>query len=96
MQEKNSLNAVRFSLSKGLLKISANASGVGEEEEEMTVNYQGPDFEIAFNPQFLVDSLKNNDSPEVRFEFSTALNPGLIKPSDSDRYLCVIMPMRLQ
>ena len=88
--------SVRFSLSKGKLKVSANAHGLGEEEEELEVDYKGPDFEIAFNPQFLLDSLKNNDAPEVRFEFSTALNPGLIKPSDSDRYLCVIMPMRLQ
>ncbi|OGR82238.1 MAG: DNA polymerase III subunit beta [Elusimicrobia bacterium RIFCSPLOWO2_01_FULL_54_10] len=88
--------SVKFSLSKGALKVSANAHGLGEEEEELEVNYKGPDFEIAFNPQFLLDSLKNNDAPEVRFEFSTALNPGLIKPSDSDRYLCVIMPMRLQ
>ncbi len=88
--------SVRFSLTKGLLKISANASGVGEEEEELVVDYAGPDFEIAFNPQFLMDSLRNNDAPEVSFEFSTALNPGLIKPSNSNNYLCVIMPMRLQ
>lgn len=88
--------SVRFSLTQGKLKVSANAHGLGEEEEELDVDYKGPDFEIAFNPQFLLDSLKNNDAPEVRFEFSTALNPGLIKPSDSDRYICVIMPMRLQ
>ena len=81
---------------KGVLKISANSQGLGEEEEELEVDYSGPDFEIAFNPAFLLDVLKNNDSPEVRFEFTSALNPGLVKPLDNDRYLCVIMPMRLQ
>ena len=88
--------SVRFSLSKGLLKISANSQGIGEEEEDLEVGYQGPDFETAFNPAFLLDCLKNSDSAEVRFEFSSPLNPGLIRPSDNARYLCVVMPMRLQ
>jgi DNA polymerase-3 subunit beta len=88
--------SVKFSLGKGLMKISANAQGVGEEEEEIEITYAGSPFEIAFNPAFLLDALKNNDSPEIRFEFSSALNPGLVKPVDNDRYLCVIMPMRLQ
>ena len=88
--------SVKFSLAKKVLKISANAQGVGEEEEELEVNYDGPNFEIAFNPAFLLDVLKNNDQPEVLFEFSTALNPGVIKPSTNNHYTCVIMPMRLQ
>lgn len=88
--------SVRFSFTKNLLRISANAQGLGEEEEDLEIDYPGKEFEIAFNPAFLLDILKNNDSAEVQFEFSTALNPGLIKPADNDRYLCVIMPMRLQ
>src|SRR3990167_2061239 len=88
--------SVRFSFTKNLLRISANAQGLGEEEEDLEIDYPSKQFEIAFNPAFLLDILKNNDSAEVQFEFSTALNPGLIKPADNDRYLCVIMPMRLQ
>lgn len=88
--------SIRFSLKGGLLKISANSNVVGEEEEELDVNYNGQDFEIAFNPNFLLDVLKNNNSPEICFEFSSPLNPGVIRPSDNDRYQCVIMPMRLQ
>lgn len=88
--------SVRFSLGKKFLKISANTQGIGEEEEEIEVDYDGPNFEIAFNPAFLLDVLKNNDHNQIRFEFSTALNPGVVKPSDNDRYICVIMPMRLQ
>lgn len=88
--------SVRFSLKKGILKISANAQNVGEEEEELEIAYQGSDFDIAFNPVFLLDVLKNSDSPEINFEFTSSLNPGLIRPCTSDSYLCVIMPMRLQ
>ena len=88
--------SVRFSLAKKNLRISANAQSVGEEEEELEVDYDGPNFEIAFNPTFLLDVLKNSDSTEILFEFSSSLNPGLIKPGGNGSYLCVIMPMRLQ
>ncbi len=88
--------SVRFSLSNNALRISANSQGLGEEEEEIEVPYAGKDFEIAFNPVFLLDVLKNSDSSEIRFEFSSSLNPGLIRPTADDSYICVIMPMRLQ
>lgn len=88
--------SIRISLDKNSLKISANAQGVGEEEEELEVAHTGAAFEIAFNPSFLLDILKNCDSPEIHFEFSTALNPGVVKPAGNNQYVCVIMPMRLQ
>lgn len=88
--------SVRFSLSKNRLRISANSQALGEEEEELDASYEGADFEIAFNPAFMLDVLKNIDAPEVQFEFSSALNPGLIRPAGDDKYQCVIMPMRLQ
>ncbi len=88
--------SVRFALTEGLLKISANAQNVGEEEEELEVPYKGVNFEIAFNPHFLLDVLKNSDSSSVLLEFTNSLNPTTIKPAGSENYLCVIMPMRLQ
>ena len=87
--------SIRFNFSKGMLKISANSQGLGDAEEELEIAYNDKDFEIAFNPAFLMDILKNSDGPDVQMEFSTALNPALIKPASSDQYLCVIMPMRL-
>ena len=88
--------SVRFALSDGFLKISANAQNVGEEEEELEVPYKGAHFEIAFNPHFLLDVLKNSEGPKVNLEFTNSLNPGMIKPAGVENYLCVIMPMRLQ
>lgn len=88
--------SVRFSLDKGQLRISANAQNLGEEEEELDVDYFGKPFEIAFNPVFLMDVLKNCDEEDVSFEFSSSLNPGVMKPSNDEQYICVIMPMRLQ
>ena len=48
---------VRFLLSSGLLKISANNPEQEEAEEEISVNYKGADLEIGFNVNYLISSL---------------------------------------
>ncbi|MEK7482835.1 MAG: DNA polymerase III subunit beta, partial [Planctomycetota bacterium] len=49
---------IRFSVSKGLLNISAHASNLGEALLEMKIDYQGDPIELGFNPDYLIDILK--------------------------------------
>lgn len=86
--------AVRFSLDKGRLKATGSAQGRVEVEDELPVDFSGNALEIAFNPAFVVDVLKNVDASQVFLEFTSALNPGVIRPVGDDQALCVIMPMR--
>ena len=86
--------AIRFVLEKGRLRALGTAQGRVEVEDEMPVDFEGAGLEIAFNPSFMVDILKNVDAPEVSLEFTTTLNPGVIRPVGDDQTLCVIMPMR--
>ncbi len=87
--------AIKFSLEKGKLRAKGAAQGRVEVEDELPVEYDGPTIEIAFNPQFVVDVLKNSDSSQVWLELSTALNPGVIRPTGDADMLSVIMPMRV-
>ena len=48
---------------------------------------------IAFNPQFVMDPLRNLDADEVFMELTDELSPGVIKVNAP--FLYVIMPMRL-
>jgi DNA polymerase III subunit beta len=86
--------AVRYTLEKGSLKAAATAQGRVEVEDELAVDYAGGRLEISFNPQFVLDVLKNVDAGQVLLEFTTALNPGVIRPVGDDQMLSVIMPMR--
>jgi DNA polymerase-3 subunit beta len=88
-------SAVKFTFGKNILRISASAQGLGSGEAELEADYQGQVFDIAFNPSFLVDVLKNVDENEVVFELTNSLNPVLIRPVNDKNYLCVIMPMRV-
>ena len=79
-----------------MLHVSASTHGLWEFEDELEIEYSGSAFDIAFNPLFLADVLKNTDSEKVVFNFTTPLNPGLLQPAQDPDNLYVIMPMRVQ
>mgnify|MGYP005838975917 CR=1 FL=1 len=86
-------NSVKIKVGKNLLEISGSSPEVGEAHESIAIAYEGPDVQVAFNPQFLMDPLKALVKDEVYFEFKDDLSPGLFKTLDS--FMCVIMPLRL-
>jgi len=88
-------HSVRFTFGAGDLQISANAIEVGEGRVSMPVNYQGPSLEIAFNPSYFLDILRNSREETVTLGLVDAFNPGVITESQSVSPLYVIMPMRL-
>ena len=85
-------NSVKLKVSKNLLEISGSSSE-GESHESMAIAYDGPEVQVAFNPQFLMEPLKALTKDEVFFEFKDELSPGLFKTLDN--FICVIMPLRL-
>jgi len=86
-------NSVKLKVTKNLLEISGSSSEYGESHESMAIAYDGPEVQVAFNPQFLMEPLKALNKDEVYFEFKDELSPGLFKTLDN--FLCVIMPLRL-
>ncbi|MGD0016227.1 MAG: DNA polymerase III subunit beta [Verrucomicrobiia bacterium] len=85
--------SVKFSFSKNTLTLTANTPDVGEAKETLSVNYKGKELSVAFNPQYVMDPLRNLDSDEVFLELTDELSPGVIKVNEP--FLYVVMPMRL-
>lgn len=90
--EKSS--SVKLSFSKDAATLSANSPDVGEARESIAVKYRGKDFTAAFNPEYLMDPLRNLADDEVHFDFVDDTSPGVIRVSSSS-FLYVIMPMRM-
>ena len=86
-------NSVKLEMSKNLLEISASSPEYGESHESMAIAYDGPEVQVSFNPNFIMEPLKALTKDEVFFEFKDHLSPGIFKTLDS--FLCVIMPLRL-
>ena len=86
-------NSIKLSFAKGNLLITANSPEIGEAREEMAIGYEGKDVQIAFNPNYLSDVLKNLEDQNIFFEITDSASPGIVK-TDYD-FVYVIMPMRL-
>jgi DNA polymerase-3 subunit beta len=87
-------NSVTLSFGKDSVEVSAVAADVGEAKEKVAVKYRGKELAISFNPEFLMDPLRNLAGDEVSIDLSDELSPGVIR---SDKpFLYVIMPMRVK
>jgi len=87
--------SVRLNFSKGNLDITSNTPEVGEAKESLAVAYKGRDLSIAFNPEFLIDPLKNLPDDTIALELIDEMSPGVIKINSAQRFLYVLMPMRV-
>jgi len=85
--------SVKLNFAKNTLTITATTPEVGEAKETLAVNYKGKELTIAFNPQYMMDPLRNLDADEVFLELTDELSPGVMKVNAP--FLYVLMPMRL-
>ena len=86
-------NSVKVKVTANLLEITASSPDFGEAHESMAISYSGPDLQVAFNPQFVMDPLRALTKDEVFFELKDEVSPGVFKTLES--FVCVIMPVRL-
>jgi DNA polymerase-3 subunit beta len=85
--------AVKIELSKDRMVLSKSAAYIGEAREELVVDYKGKDTSIGFNPDYLVDVLKNINEEMVSLEVVDAEKPGVIRIGSE--YVYVVLPMQL-
>jgi DNA polymerase-3 subunit beta len=84
---------MKFTFADNELVLSVNTPDVGEARESIAIKYDGKPIPIAFNPDFLMDPLKNLSNDDVYFELTDELSPGVLKADIP--FLYVLMPMRL-
>lgn len=85
--------AVKVELAKDKMVLSKNAPYIGEAHEEIGVDYKGKDLAIGFNPDYLIDALKNISNETVPFEVADAEKPGVIRIGSE--YVYVVLPMQI-
>jgi DNA polymerase-3 subunit beta len=86
-------NATKLTFAKNQVVLTMNTPDIGEARETIPVKYGGPEVSVAFNPDFMMDPLKNLDNDEIFIEFTDELSPGVIKCEIP--FIYVLMPMRI-
>jgi DNA polymerase-3 subunit beta len=87
--------AVKLSLAKNQLTLTASSPDAGAAEEEIAVRYAGPAIEIGFNARYLLDIAEQIDGDGARFRMADAAAPTLVEDISDQSALYVLMPMRV-
>lgn len=86
---------IRMEVSPGKLKITSDNPDLGEADEEIEVDYQGEELTVGFNARYFIDVIAEIEEQQVCLELNGELDPGLVRPHDSNDYVGVVMPMRI-
>ncbi|HTR47195.1 MAG TPA: DNA polymerase III subunit beta [Verrucomicrobiae bacterium] len=90
-------HAVKFTLAKEGLEISASSPEYGEAKEAIEKEFKGEPISIGFNAQYLLDFLAAAPDGPINFELKDEQSAGQLRPlaDESSRYRYVVMPMRI-
>lgn len=88
-------NVVRLEAEEEKVMITADSPEVGKVSEIVDVHdIMGEPLKISFNAKFMLDALRALDCEQIRVEFTGAMAPFIIQPTDQDWILYLILPVR--
>lgn len=85
--------AIKIELSRDRVVLSKSSPYLGEGRVELEADYKGKDLSVGFNPEYLIDLLKNVDEDTISFELIDSEKPGTARIGDN--YVYVVLPMQL-
>jgi len=88
-------NVIKIKTQGNTLIITSSSQDLGKVYEEIDIEIQGEETQIAFNSRYLIDVLKVIDSEEILMELTGSLSPGVLRPVETSNYLYLILPVRL-
>lgn len=88
---------VRFTIDTDAqaIQISSVAHDIGSAQEMVSCVVEGNSVEIAFNYAYVLDGLSVVDSENVLLEVNEGIKPGIFKSSEGEKFLYLIMPVRI-
>ena len=87
-------NFVKFDIKEGAVQLTSN-SEIGNIKEKISAVLNSKDVTIAFNPRFILESLKASNDEFVKLCLNTSSNPCVIVPTEGDEFLYLILPVRM-
>lgn len=95
VNEKTSI--IKFEFKENKLILSADTPDSGASEDEINIEYaEKEELKIAFNYRYVLDSLKNMETTEVKIGLNSSLSATVLKPNNDEDYTCLIMPVQIR
>ena len=90
-----SVNQIKISVLKDKLLVTSKDPALGGAVEEIPVEYEGEDIDIALNYLYILDCLKEIESNRIKIDFENQERVLTVKGENENNYLNLIMPMKI-
>jgi len=90
-----SYNQVKLSILEDRLLVSSKHPAMGGAVEEIPIEYNGEEIDIAINYLYLIDCLKEIASDTVKVDFENAEKVLTVRGEEEENYINLIMPMKI-
>lgn len=87
--------AIRLIFGSDALILKAQTMDKGEASETIEAKYEGAELTVAFNHRYLLDGLEACEGAEVSLETVDAMKPALLRSTESQDFLYLLMPVRV-
>lgn len=87
--------SVKLSLDKDNLSLAVNNPESGQAHEDLPVDYSAEPLEIGFNAKYLLDVSSQIEGRDASFYLDSPASPALVKDSEDEKALFVLMPLRV-
>lgn len=89
------VGSVKLTFSGDVLRIEGNHPDTGSGVDEVACEYGGAARTIGVNAGYMLDELGCIKADEVELVFGTELDPVLVRGAGDERFLAVVMPMKV-
>ena len=95
MAREGKNNLIYFKINNdGTLEMRSSAEK-GEVRDEIVIQFEGNELEIAFNSKYLLDVIKNIGTEQVCMCFNSKVSPCMVIPPEGNDYLFLVLPVRV-
>jgi DNA polymerase-3 subunit beta len=92
---RDATTPVRIALRPNGIELTVITTDWGTATEDVDAKYEGAEMTVAFNPTYLIDGVEAVTGDDVALDTLDALKPATLRPTDSDDYLYLLMPVRV-
>ncbi len=87
-------NVVKLQFSNGNIHLHSRNPEIGDADEDVPAEIDGPDLMIAFNANYLIDVMKSMQGDVCRIGLNKELSPAVLREPDDEDFLYVVTPVR--
>ena len=86
---------VRLVMQADGLELVAITQDVGQAHEQLDAKFEGTELTVAFNPEYLLTGIEVTPGDEVVISTLDALKPAVLRSTEGDEFLYLLMPVRV-